>query len=79
MEIITKSIYGIAICDSGLPSTLHNLNGPAYIIINDFNSIPLETSGRLQYYIYGRYIGTNLSNKEFERLKSIELKKRIFQ
>lgn len=36
---------------------LHNINGPAYC----------ESNGELFYYINGRFIGKNLSNKEFQQ------------
>lgn len=49
-------------------SHYHNLNGPAYC--NDENSL---------YYIYGDFLGTNLSNKEFEKLKNQYFKKLTFQ
>lgn len=76
MEVITKNNYHIQIYDSER-KTLHNLNGPALIYIHPIKMRALY--GKLHYYIYGKCIGINLSNKEFERLKNIELKKRVFE
>lgn len=67
IDIINKEIH---IFDSENAYIFHSLNGPARIYLKD---------GVLEYYIYGHYIGTNLSNKEFERLKNIELKKMVFE
>ena len=54
----------------------HSLSGPAYIFIKD---IFHHKAGELQYWINDKYIRANLSNKEFERLKNIELKKMVFE
>lgn len=49
----------------------HNLNGPAYMLkryyMNDYH-----------FYIYGKYVGHNLSSEEFEIIKNKELKKIVF-
>lgn len=43
----------------------HNLNGPTLIC----------ASGKLEYWINGNYIGSNLSNKEFQQ----KVKETIFK
>lgn len=43
----------------------HNISGPAII----------TASGELEYWINGKWLGTNLSNKEFQQ----KIKEEIFQ
>lgn len=73
MEEITISNIGILLTYN---DKWHSLSGPVYIFIKDFIN---HRAGELQYFINNKYIGTNLSNKEFERLKNIELKKMVFE
>lgn len=70
MEIVEDHGFCFVLYENYL---CHNLNGPSVIFTKG------DYAGILQYYIYGKWLGNNLSNKEFERLKSIELKKRIFE
>jgi hypothetical protein len=47
---------------------IHNLYGPAVIY-----------GSKLTYWICGKYIGMNLSDEEFARLKAIRLKELTFE
>lgn len=71
--MIIKLDYHIIIYDCEPCGKIHNLNGPAFIFLSG------PYIGALQYYIYGQYIGKNLSNKEFEKRKNIVLKKLVFE
>lgn len=73
MKIIENCGFYIAIMDDENYGIYHNLNGPGIIFTKG------QYAGILQYFIYGEWIGNNLSNKEFEKLKNIELKKRVFE
>lgn len=44
---------------------LHNISGPSYC----------DCNGALFYYINGKYVGTNLSNKEFQQ----KIKEMVFK
>lgn len=49
---------------------LSNLDGPSII-----NEITNYTS----YYVYGKFLGVNLSKKIFEKYKQIALKEHVFK
>jgi hypothetical protein len=63
----TKS-YFIITYQNGI-ADFHNLNGPAYD----------NGGGYLEYYIYGKRLGINLTNEEFEKRKNQYLKELTFQ
>jgi len=63
----------------------HNLDGPAIIFIkpikiehHEYCKVGSYNAGDLLYYINDEFLGLNLSNEEFKRLKNIILKKIIF-
>lgn len=58
---------------SNLEKKLHRLDGPA--VDRKFGNNYKFNS----YYIYGKYIGYNLSDKEFETLKNKILKEYVFK
>ena len=62
----TKSFF--IITQNGI-ADFHNLNGPAYD----------NGDGYLEYCIYGKYLGINLTNEEFEKRKNQYLKELTFQ
>ena len=53
----------------------HNLNGPAYIPKRIHMGKEYQSN---YFYIYGKYIGGDLSSEEFEIIKNKELKKIVF-
>jgi len=59
---ITGAIDIIAIIENGL---MHNINGPASI----------NSDGSLGYWLNGKRVGRNLSNKEFQQ----KIKETIFE